>query len=85
MPPLVPDRITVYEPADPLQDSVDFPEPAETLGGFNVQLRADPPETELARLTVPVKPFTELIVTFEIPWTPARTVSDTGLAETVKS
>ena len=85
MPPLVPDTITEYEPADPLHDSVDFPEPAETLGGFSVQLRADPPETELARLTVPVKPFTELIVTFEIPWTPARTVSDTGLAETVKS
>ncbi len=85
MPPLLPDTVTTYEPADPLHERADFPSPAETLDGFSVQLRLGPPETELARLTVPVKPFTEFIVTFEIPCTPARTVIDVGLAEIVKS
>ncbi len=42
-------------------------------------------ETVVARVTVPVKPFTGATVTVEIPVTPALTVTLAGLAVTVKS
>lgn len=54
------------------------------LLGVRVQVRPAG-ETELVRVTVPVKPFTGATVIVEVPETPALTVTLVGLAVTVKS
>jgi hypothetical protein len=84
--PLVPVTVTVYAPADPLQDSVDVPEvPRVTLVGVRVHVRPVAGETVSVRATVPAKPWSEVTVIVEVPDAPARTVTLVGLATIVKS
>jgi len=52
---LVPVTVTVYAPAEPLQDSVEVPEPV-TLVGVRVQVRPVAGDTVVDRLTTPLKP-----------------------------
>jgi len=62
-----------------VQDRFELPEPV-TLVGERVH------EVLLvARLTTPAKPFRPVTVTVEVPAESARTVTDVGLAVTVKS
>lgn len=68
---------------DPVQDSVEVPEPPVMPVGFNVHERL----VELvvtARVTVPVKPFSGVIEIVEVPNIPALPVRPVGLAVTVK-
>lgn len=69
-----------------MQDNVEVPEvPRVTLVGLRAQVRPVAGETVVARVTVPVNPFTEVTVIVEVPVAPALTVTDVGLAVTVKS
>ena len=83
--PLVPVTVWVYDPAIPVQDSVeDCDEPRVTLVGLREQVRpAD--DTVKERLTVPVNPLRGETVIVEIAVVPALTVTLVGLALTVKS
>jgi hypothetical protein len=72
--PLVPVTVTVYCPAvAALHDSVAVCGlvPNVTLAG-NVQVRPAGVDTDTARLTVPVNPFTAVTVTVEVPDAPAK-------------
>jgi len=82
--PLVPSTVTVYDPADPEQDTVEVPEPV-MLGGVRVHVRPVVGDADAVRLTVPVNPFTGVTVIVEVPLAPARTMTLVGLAATVKS
>ena len=84
--PLLPVTVTVYGPAEPLQESVDVPEvPRETVFWLKAQLRPFAGETVVVRPTVPVNPFRLATVIVELPRAPASAVADVGLADTVKS
>lgn len=82
--PLVPVTVTVYNPADPIQESVEVPEPAR-LVGVKVQLKPVDGEMLEARLTTPANPLSAVTVIVEVPEAPARTVALAGLAPIVKS
>jgi hypothetical protein len=68
-----------------VQDSVDTPEdPRLTLDGVNVHVNPDG-ELVALRLTDPVNPWMLATVRFDVALPPARTVSEVGLAVTLKS
>ena len=70
----------------PLHESVEVPEvPSVMLVGVRVQVRPVTGETVAASVTVPVKPWTAVTVTVDVPALPALTVTLVGLAITVKS
>jgi len=65
---------------------VEVPEvPRVTLVGVRVQVRPVTGEIEAESVTVPVKPWTAVTVTVDVPALPALTVTLVGLAITVKS
>jgi hypothetical protein len=70
-----------------LHDNVDTPvAPSVTLEVSSVQAKPVVGDTSRTILTVPVKPFTGLIVIADlISRVPALTVTDAGLTDTVKS
>jgi len=76
--------VTVYTPWDPLQDSVEVPEPV-TLVGVRVQVKPVAGETVAVRETIPLNPFRAVTVTVDVPEAPARIVTVAGLAAIVKS
>lgn len=76
--------MTVYDPADPLQESVEIPEPA-TLVGVRVQVRPVVGLMLEVKLTTPLNPSSAVTVIVEVPEAPARTVVVVGLAAIVKS
>jgi len=83
--PLVPVTVTVYDPAIPLQDSVeDCDEPRVTLVGLKEQMRP-PDDTTRERFTVPVNPLTGEIIIAEMAFAPEITVTLVGLALMLKS
>ncbi len=55
------------------------------LDGVRVHVRPVAGDIEEVRVTVPVKPFTGATVMVDVPEAPATTVTDVGLAVTVKS
>jgi hypothetical protein len=82
--PLAPVTVTVYDPADPLQESVEVPEPV-TLVGVRVQVKPVVGLMLEVRLTAPANPSRAVTVTVEVPEALARTVALIGLAAIVKS
>lgn len=83
---MVPVTVTLKTPAaDPLQESVEVPDPPEMLCGLRVQARPVLGDGVAARPTVPANPFTAAIVMVEVPAMFTFTVTDVGLAEIVKS
>jgi len=82
--PLVPVTVTVYLPVVPLHERVEVPEPV-TLVGVRVQVRPVDGATPAVRLMMPLKPCNAVTVIVEVPETPARTVTEVGPAEMVKS
>ena len=67
-----------------MHDRVEVPEPM-SLVGVRVQMRPVEGDTVEARLTTPAKPLTAVIVTVEVPATPALTVTLVKLVAIVKS
>ena len=67
-----------------MHDRVEVPEPV-SLVGVRVQVRPVEGDTVEARLTTPAKPLTAVMVTVEVPATPALTVTLVGLVAIVKS
>ncbi len=63
-----------------VHDRVEVPEPPVTVAGDRVQA-----ELSLTRATSPVNPFNGEMVIVEVPAEPTATVTEAGLAETVKS
>jgi len=82
--PLVPVTVTVYDPADPLQESVEVPEPV-TLVGVRMQVKPVAGLMLGVKLTAPANPSSAVTVIVEVPEAPARTVALIGLAAIVKS
>lgn len=83
--PLLAVTVTEYVPEEPLQESVEEPElPREIVFWLKAQLRPLVEETAV-KATVPVNPFRLATVMVELPRAPASTVTDVGLADTVKS
>jgi len=76
--------VTVYDPADPLQESVEDPEPV-TLVGVRVHVRPVAGLMLEVRLTTPANASSAATVMVEGPDVPARTVALVGLAAIVKS
>jgi hypothetical protein len=64
---------------------VEEPEPLEMLDGVTEQARPVAGLTEVARVTVPVKPLMGVIVIVDVPVEPANTVTLMGFAVTEKS
>lgn len=84
--PLVPVTVTVNVLAIPLQERVAVPEVPRLIEDVeNVQVNPDDGEVEFVRATVPVKPFTDVMLIVEVPTAPAKTVILDGVAVTVKS
>jgi len=81
---LVPVTVTVSLPVDPLHESVEVPEPV-TLVGVRVQVRPVDGATPAVRLMTSLKPCNAVTVIVEVPETPARTVTEVGPAEMLKS
>jgi len=82
--PLVPVTVTVYEPADPLHDSVEEPKPV-TLVGVKVQVKPVAGLMFEVKLTTPANPSSAVTVMLEVPEVPARTIALIGLAAILKS
>ena len=80
----MPVTVTVYDPAVPLQESVDVPEPV-TLVGFRVHVKPVAGLMLGVRLTDAANPSRAVTVMVEAPEAPARTVALIGLAAIVKS
>ena len=76
--------MTVYDPAKPLQERVEVPDPLTPVG---VKVQVNPVVGLMleAKLTAPVNPSSAVTVMVEVPVAPARTVALTGLAAIVKS
>jgi len=76
--------VTVYDPAKPLQERVEVPDPLTPVG---VKVQVNPVVGLMleAKLTAPVNPSSAVTVMVEVPVAPARTVALTGLAAIVKS
>ncbi len=74
----------MYEPALPVQESVEVPEPVTLVG---VRLHVNPKVGEIVavRLTTPLKLWRAFRVIIEVPAVPALMVTDAGLASMVKS
>lgn len=59
--------MTMYTPADPVQDRLDVAEtPSIKKVGFREHAIPDTGETDCVRVTLPVKPFTALTVIIEL-------------------
>ena len=71
--------------ADPVQESVEVPDPPEMLGGLRVHARPVIGDGVAVRPTVPANPFTPAMVMVEVPAVLTFTVTDVGLALIVKS
>ena len=69
---------------EPLQERVEVPEPV-TLVGVRVQVTPVDGETTEVKLTTPLNPCRAVTVIVEVPETPARKLTEAGLAEIVKS
>ena len=82
--PLAPVIVTVYDPADPLQERLDVPEP-DTLVGVRVQVKPVAGLMLEVKLTAPANPSSAVTVMVEVPEVLARTVALIGLAAMVKS
>ena len=82
--PLAPVTVTANDPADPLQESVEVPEPV-TLVGVMVQVKPVVGLMLEVKLTTPANPSSAATVIVEVPEAPARTVALVGLAAIVKS
>jgi len=82
--PLVPVIVTVYDPADPLQERLEVPEP-DTLVGVRVQVKPVAGLMLEVKLTAPANPSSAVTVMVEVPEALARTVALIGLAAMVKS
>lgn len=76
--------MTVYDPADPLQESVEVPAPV-TLVGVRVQVKPVAGLMLEVRLTTPANPSSAVTVIVDVPEAPARTVALVGAAAIVKS
>ena len=76
--------MTVYDPADPLQERVEAPKPV-TLAGVRVQVKPVAGLMLEVRLTIPANPSRAVTVIVEVPEVPARTVALVGPATIVKS
>ena len=76
--------VTVYVPAEPLQDRVEVPEPV-TLVGVSVQVSPVVGLILEVKLTTPAKPLSAVTVIVDAPATPALIVRVVGLAAIVKS
>ena len=76
--------MTVYDPAKPLQERVEVPDPLTPVG-VKVQVKPVVGLMLEAKLTAPVNPSSAVTVMVEVPVAPARTVALTGLAAIVKS
>ena len=76
--------MTVYDPAKPLQERVEVPDPLTPVG---VKVQVNPVVGLMleAKLTAPVNPSSAVTVMVEVPVAPARSVALTGLAAIVKS
>jgi len=74
---------------EPVQERVEVAEVMEivnaTLAGDNVHVRPVDGEMVSERDTVPVKPFSAVTVTVEVPAVPTTTVRLVGFAATLKS
>jgi len=67
-----------------VHDSVEVPEPVTPVGA-SVQVRPVAGLTLEVRLTTPLKAWSAVIVTVDVPADPAFRVTAVGLAATVKS
>lgn len=67
-----------------MQARVEVPEPV-TLVGVTVHVRPVEGETTEVKLTSPLKPCRAVTAIVEVPETPARTETEVGPVETVKS
>jgi hypothetical protein len=76
--------VTVNDPAVPLQESVEVPEPV-TLVGVRVQVKPVAGLTLEVKLTTPANPSRAATVIVEVPDVLARTIALVGLATIVKS
>ena len=76
--------MTVNDPAVPLQESVEVPEPV-TLVGVRVQVRPVAGLMLEVKLTTLANPSSAVTVIVEGPDAPARTEAFVGLAAIVKS
>ncbi len=73
----------MYVPADPLQESVEVWDAPRTMLVL-LKLQASPAgETVVARVTVPVNPFTGATVIVDVAVAPASAPTLVGLAVTV--
>jgi hypothetical protein len=82
--PLVPVTVTVYDPAVPLHESVEVPEPVK-LVGVRAQVKPVAGLMLEVKLTMLANPSSAVTVIVEGPDAPARTVALVGLAVIVKS
>ncbi len=83
--PLVPVTVTVYTPAEPVQDRAEVCDaPSTILVGVRVQVKPAGDTVEV-KATVPVKPFTGATVIVDVAAVPTFTLTLVGLAVTVKS
>jgi hypothetical protein len=75
--PLLPFTVTVYEPAEPLHDSVEFPVAANVV---TLRLQESPVLREIVslRVTVPMNVGANVMVIVELAVEPARTVMLAG-------
>ncbi len=84
--PLEAVMVTVYVPADPLQEIVEAAEvPRVTVPGFRVQTSPLVGDTDRTRLRVPANPSTLVAVILDVPAAPAVEVMLEELAPTAKS
>lgn len=78
--------VTPYVPAEPEQESVDWPEvPSVTLVGVKVHIRPVEGDTAAVTTTLPVKPWRAVVVMVEVPVNPALIVKVVGEPVIVKS
>ncbi len=83
---MVPVTVTLKTPAaDPVQESVEVPDPPDMLGGLRVHARPVLGDRVADKLTVPANPFTAATVMIDVPAVLTFTVTDVGLALIVKS
>lgn len=78
--------MTVYVPAEPVQERSEVPEvPRVTLVGVRVQDSPVEGDTDNVRPTVPANPLIDARVMVELPAVPALTCTLVGKAVTEKS
>ncbi len=83
--PLVPVTVTEYEPAEPLHERVELPDPPVTVAELKEQVSPVLGETEEERLTELVNPLTGEMVIRSVPDAPASIVTAGEAAAIVKS